>query len=325
MSTESPIYTAERITDISVVVPVYRSTGTLVDLHRRLEAALSAISTAYQIVYVDDASPGDDWAMLRNLHASDPERVTIVQLMRNRGQQRAVLTGMAHARGELVVTMDADLQQRPEDIARLHAAIISEPVDAVVGRYPAKQHGKLRRLGTWLVQQYYVRNFGVERELQLTSFRILRKPVVEQMLRLRHQNPVVGYLMLLVTRRVINVDVAHQARAEGQSTYNLKGLIDYFSVMILDYSDWPLRLVGMLGLFSAAASFATGLWFLAKYLFGGIGVSGFTTVVLLLTFLFGLVFMSLGVIGAYLVRILRHASLPAEAPVRHLDGHGDSQ
>lgn len=304
--------------DISVVVPVFRSTATLETLHARLVTALGAISSAYQIVYVDDASPGDDWALLERLHADDPDRVTIVQLMRNRGQQRAVLTGMAHARGEWVVTMDADLQQRPEDIAVLHAAIVDQPVDAVVGRYPDRQHGLLRRLGTWLVQRYYVRNFGVQRDLELTSFRILRRQVVEQMLRLRHQNPVVGYVMLLVTRKVINVDVAHQQRAAGKSTYRLSALIDYFSVMILDYSDLPLRLVGMLGLLSALASFGTGLWFLGKYLLGGIGVSGFTTLVLLLTFLFGLVFMSLGVMGAYLVRLLRQGAEPTEASVREI-------
>jgi dolichol-phosphate mannosyltransferase/undecaprenyl-phosphate 4-deoxy-4-formamido-L-arabinose transferase len=300
---------------LSVVVPVYGSAPMLVELHERLQKALDEITPDWEIVFVEDASPDEAWEVLEELAARD-SRVRAIQLMRNYGQQRAVLCGLAHSRGELVVTMDDDLQHRPEEIALLYDAIRDGDADVVVGRYRQKQHGWHRRLGTHLVRWLAQKTIGVPRSLSLTSFRIMRRCVAREVVKLDHSNPVVGYLLFAVTRRVRNVDVHHDVRKLGGSSYSLKGLVDYFLCMVIDYSDWPLRAVGGSGFLLSLGSFALGAFYLYRWSTGAITVSGFTTLVLLLTFLSGFVLTGIGIIGSYLVRVLRRGGPESRIAIR---------
>lgn len=300
---------------LSVVVPVYGSAPMLVELHERLRKALDAITPDWEIVFVEDASPDEAWEVLEELALRDP-RVRAIQLMRNYGQQRAVLCGLAHSRGEFVVTMDDDLQHRPEEIALLYDAIRSGDADVVVGRYRQKQHGWHRRLATHVVRWLAQKTIGVPRSLSLTSFRIMRRCVAREVVKIDHSNPVVGYLLFAVTRRVRNVDVHHDVRKLGGSSYSLKGLVDYFLCMVIDYSDWPLRAVGGSGFLLSLGSFALGAFYLYRWATGAITVSGFTTLVLLLTFLSGFVLTGIGIIGSYLVRVLRRGGPDSRIAVR---------
>lgn len=305
---------------LSVVVPVYQSAPMLDELAERLFKALEAITPHWEVVFVDDASPDEAWDVLEELAAAEP-RVRAIQLMRNYGQQRAVLCGLAHSRGEYVVTMDDDLQHRPEEIALLYDAIRSGNADVVVGRYRHKQHGWHRRLATHLVRWLAQKTIGVPRTLSLTSFRIIRRPVVREVVKIDHTNPVVGYLLFAVTRRVENVDVHHDVRKLGGSSYSLRGLFDYFLCMVIDYSDWPLRAVGGSGFLLSLGSFALGTFYLYRYATGAITVGGFTTLVLLLTFLSGFVLTGIGIIGSYLVRILRRGGPGSRVAVRTARNH----
>ncbi len=317
--TDEPRETPGDVPLISVVIPVYRSETMLPELHRRLEKALDEIGPSWEILFVEDASPDNAWEVLERLASADP-RVRAIQLMRNYGQQRAVLCGLAHSRGEYVVTMDDDLQHPPEEIGRMLAAIRSSDADAVVGRYQQKSHSWHRRLGTRVVKWLAEKTIGIPRTLSLTSFRILRGNVAQAVARLEHTNPVVGYLLFAVTRRVENLEVRHDARKHGRSNYGLRDLLDYFLCMVIDYSDWPLRAVGGCGFVLSIGSFGLGLVYLYRYAIGAIGVSGFTTLVLLITFLSGFVLTALGIIGSYLVRVLRRGGPDTSPAVRvHLD------
>ncbi len=289
---------------ISVVIPVYGSAGSLEELRRRLSEALEKITPHWEVIFVDDCSPDDAWRHLERF-AADDSRVRIFQLMRNRGQQRAVLYGLGVAEGDHVVTMDDDLQHRPEEIARLLEALERTGADVVVGRYRAKRHGPLRRLATRVVKWLAERTVGVPPALSLTSFRIMQREVAHAAARIRHANPVVGYLLFSVTRRIVNVDVEHDPRAVGASTYSLGDLVAYFSCMVVDYSDWPLRAVSGTGILLSLGSFGGAFYYFGSWLAGSIRVDGFATIVILLTSLFGFVLIGLGVIGSYLVRALR--------------------
>ena len=302
--------------EISIVIPVYRSAGGLPELHRRLTAALNElVGDDWQIVYVDDVSPDDAWQVLSQLRDDDP-RVVQIQMMKNVGQQRAVLAGFEYATGRYVVTMDDDLQQRPEEIGLLYETIQSKDMDVVVGRYPQKKHGLVRNAGTRAVKTAALHTVGVPREIDLTSFRIIRQEIVQEVVKLDNPSPVVGYMLYQVTPRFANVDVHHDPRTLGGSTYGFSRLVEYFMQMILDYSDIPLRMVGYAGFFVAMASFGLGLYFLWAYLSGAVKVAGWTSLVLLLSFFSGLILMSLGIIGIYLVRILRAVSASSVRRVR---------
>ncbi len=290
--------------EISVVIPVFRSKPMLDELCSRLSTALEELHITFEIVFVDDASEDGSWEELLRLQQREP-RIRLVQLMKNSGQQRAVLCGLHYSKGKYVVTMDDDLQQRPEEIAILYDAIRQKNLDVVIGKYTTKKHGLLRTLGTYAVKLVAYHTIGVPRELDLTSFRMLRREVVAEVVKLRSTNPVIGFLLFSITRRIQNTVVTHEPRKTGKSTYRLRDLVNYFLCMIIDYSDLPLRFVGWVGCLSSITSLLLALHYLRLYLTNRIGVSGFMTQVLLIIFFSGLILMTLGIIGSYLIRILR--------------------
>lgn len=301
--------------EISVVIPVYGSEAGLPELHRRLLLALNDLGRSFEILYVEDRSPDGAWSTLVRLRRDD-HRVTLIRLLKNVGQQRAVLCGLANAKGQYVVTMDDDLQHRPEEIGLLVRALESGEADAVIGRYEAKKHGVIRRLGTWLVKRVAKHTVGVPLSLDLTSFRALKREIAKQMGEMYNPSPVVGYLLFEVTTSIDNVTVHHDPRASGTSTYGFRHLVTYLLQMVLDYSDLPLRSVGYLGFLVSLASFLLSSYYAIRYLTGSITVAGWATLVLLLTFFSGLILMTLGIIGLYLVRILRSINAPTRYAIR---------
>ena len=186
--------------------------------------------------------------------------------------------------------------------------MVNTGADVVIGRFKKKRHGLLRSIGTRAVKIIGKWTGGIPRNLDFTSFRIVRGNVVKNVAQMRSANPVVGFLIYAVTRSVVNVDVDHEPRTHGNSSYSLGKLVDYFLCMIVDYSDLPLRFVGWVGVLSSVLSMALGMYYLILYFTGRIGTFGFTTIVLLILFFSGLILMSLGIIGGYLIRILRAAN-----------------
>jgi glycosyltransferase involved in cell wall biosynthesis len=303
------------IPKLSAVIPVYRSASWLVELHERLGTALAEITPDYEILFVDDASPDNAWSVLESIRERDP-RVRLFQLLRNSGQQRAVLLGLSESRGDVVVTMDDDLQQRPEDIHLLVDALGSGDVNVVFGSYGKKEHGRLRNGGSRLVKELAFRMLGIPREVDLTSFRALDGFVAREVSKQRNANPVIGFLIFEVTHRLAAVETHHDPRAGGESGYGWRDLVNYFFCMLMDYSDWPLRTVGYAGVALALGSFAIGSYTLFSHWMGWIQVSGFATVVLLITALSGFILMGLGTIGSYLVRILRQGNFSRLPSIR---------
>src|SRR5207249_4958676 len=145
--------------DLSVVIPVYRSAPTLGQLVTRLRAVLVGTGLDYEIVFVEDGSPDDSWRVLEELRRRHPERIVAVQLMRNYGQHNALMCGFRRSRGELVVTMDDDLQNPPEQIPKLLAAIKRGDYDLVYGSYGGKKHSPWRNLSSGVVNAFYRRVF----------------------------------------------------------------------------------------------------------------------------------------------------------------------
>jgi len=303
----------------SVIVPVYRSEKTLPTLVSRLEAVFEALGADYEIVLVDDASPDDSWKVMEQLRVKNP-RIKLIQHMRNFGQHKALLCGMLHCNGDLVITMDDDLQHPPEEVANLVDAIRDDDeADVVIGAYNVKNHSWFRNMGTRVINGITSYVFGKDAGLQLTSFRIMRRPVVEELTNARCHNPRVGQLLLLITNRIKNVPVEHQPRAYGRSGYSFRRLVSDALDNILSNSSLPLQVVSYLGFGSSLLSFVLSVYYLAKYLVGGIGVAGWTTTILLLLFFFGILLFAFGVVGEYLIRILREVQGTPRSVVRRKD------
>lgn len=288
----------------SVAIPVYRSETTLDRLIARLTTTLDGIGDPYEIVLVNDGSPDGSWERLIALQKTHP-RLHAINLMRNFGQHSALMCAFAHCRGEIIVTLDDDLQHYPEDIPNLLRALEDASVDVAMGRYQHKRHSRVRNWGTWLIKQISATTLDVPKDLDLTSFRAMRKPIVDALLDFRVASPRIGLMVFAVTRAIVNVPVRHAARATGRSGYSWTRLIANFLDNILYFSSLPLRLVSYGGLTLSMISLLLGVWYLFRYFSGGITVSGFATIVLLTTLYAGVVLGSLGIVGEYLVRIVR--------------------
>ncbi len=288
----------------SIVVPVYRGASTLRALHRRLAAVFEGLGESCEILLVDDGSDDDSWALIGSLAAEDP-RVLGIRLMRNYGQANATMAGLEAARGELLITLDDDLQHPPEEIPRLYAALEEDPdLDMVLGVPQEKRHALWRNLASNLLNWLHRRLSGRRRSYKLTTFRMLRRRAVEPLLEMNLPNPAPGAMLETITRRSASVVIDHAPRRDGRSGYTLAKMVNKTVHMLLDFSTFPLRALALAGTAGVGLSLILGVYYLAKFLSGRIGVPGFTTLILLLILISGFNFLAFGIFGEYLQQIL---------------------
>lgn len=313
----SPRYT------YSVVIPCYRSGAWLPQLVERIWSTMTALAEPFELLLVNDASTDDTWRVIEQLCRGQPG-VRGFDLLSNAGQFRATICGLEHARGEFIVTMDDDLQHRPEDIPKLIRAIQTDPeIDCVVAAYTRKRHGAIRNLGSALYHRLEAALYGGRPGLKMTAFRVMRRPVALAICAHRTARPVLAALLLGSTRRIVNVEVDHQARPRGTSGYRPARLIGVLRDTLIAGSMAPLRLVSVIGFTTAAVSAGLALWHLSRFLMGKISVPGFTTQVLLITFFGGLTLLSIGLLGEYVARILAEVSSPPRYQLRRVAGEED--
>ncbi len=299
--------------DCSVVVPVYNSEHTLEALHQRLCSVFEdTLRRSFELILVDDSSKDNSWKVMCALHERD-KRVHIVQFARNFGQPAAILCGMARAKGELVITMDDDLQHRPEELPKMIAVLDQQSdVDVVLATYMNRQHNSFRRLGTRVAKWATSHMMGSPADLDMTSFRVMRRFVVEAVLAENVYHPQIGNLILQVSGRIVNVPVQHDARAYGRSGYSYRRLIKDLVFDVTTHSAFPMVLTRNIGLLGVLLDIILGLVFFIRYLMHGNTVEGWTSLMLIMLLGFSLILISLGVMGMYLLNILNQAkTIPA--------------
>jgi biotin carboxylase/glycosyltransferase involved in cell wall biosynthesis len=307
-------------TSLSIVVPCYRSGPWIEELVERIDRATRDLKGQRELILVDDASPDEEtWPALHAV-ATRHDWIRALGLHFNVGQFRATLAGLARAEGEWVVTLDDDLQTPPEEISKLIAAAAENPeMEAIIGAYPVKQHSRLRNLGTHFVSWLYQKLFDQPRDFQTTSFRILRRGLVQVLCAHQTRRPQIGALILQTTTpaRRMNVSVEHHPRPGGKSGYTWPTLINLALDNVFQSSVVPLRAVSVLGVSVALGSFFLSTYYFFRWLFGYIEQPGFTTLVLLQTFVAGMVLLSIGVVGEYVQRVVTEVTGQPHHKVRH--------
>ena len=287
--------------DLSIVIPVYRSAQTLESLVDRLLPVLEQLDRSYEIVFVDDGSPDNSWAKLQQLQARYPDRIVAIQLMRNYGQHNALMCGFRHSQGDFVITMDDDLQNPPEEIARILAEIERKDLDLVYGNYDQKKHGSCRNLGSWLVNRFYRAVF--HSNVTVTSFRAIRRPLLESIFNYNLTFTFLDGLLAWNTQRIGSIKVDHHPRQAGRSGYSISKLLVLALNLFTNFSLLPLQLVSLLGVVTAIGGFALGAFFLAQALFSDVVVPGYASTIVAVLMLGGMQLLALGVIGEYLGRL----------------------
>lgn len=284
---------------LSIVVPVYCSERTLPTLCARLEEALKG--APFELILVDDCSKDESWRVIAELSRRLPW-VRGIRLARNFGQQSALLCGVRAAKGDVIVTIDDDLQNPPEEIPNLLAKL-GEGYDVVYG-VPAKQtHGLLRNLASRITKIALQSVMSADTAGHASAFRAFRTSLRDAFDHYRSPTVVLDVLLTWGTHRFTHIAVRQDARMEGQSGYTLKKLIIHAITMITSFSTFPLQIASLLGFAFSLLGFFVLLYVLGNYFFLGHSVPGFAFIASIVVIFSGVQLFALGIFGEYLARM----------------------
>ena len=287
---------------VSVCIPLYNEEAVLPELLRRVHAVVDDLPGGpHEILLVNDGSSDATPRMLADEAAKDPH-LTVLYLSRNFGHQAAISAAMAHAVGDVVVLMDGDLQDRPEEIPRFLERW-REGYDVVYAVRKSRKEGVLKRAAYWLFYRIVRFLSSVRLPLDSGDFSLLARPVVDAVTGCREVHRYIRGLRAWAGFRQVGVEVERDARQEGESKYSFSQLMRLALDGIFSFSVVPLRFATFIGSLMLMVSFGYGLYALWVKLFGGGAPQGFTALALLLVMTSGVQLMFLGVVGEYVGRI----------------------
>jgi glycosyltransferase involved in cell wall biosynthesis len=286
---------------LSLIVPVYRSQDTLRDLYSRVVAAVEPIDPNFELILVEDCGGDDSWSVITELAVTDP-RVRGIKLARNYGQHNALLCGIRAAKGEIVVTLDDDLQNPPEEIPALLARL-DEGYDVVYGKPRQEQHGFLRDAASRITKLALQGAMGAETASQVSAFRAFRTRLRESFDAYRSPTVNIDVLLTWGTTRFSAAMVRHDERSVGASGYTLRKLITHALNMMTGFSTLPLQMASVMGFIFAFFGFGLLLYLLGRYLVFGSVVPGFTFLASVIVIFSGVQLFALGIFGEYLARM----------------------
>jgi glycosyltransferase involved in cell wall biosynthesis len=286
---------------VSVVVPVFGDGAALRELVARTNAALEKAGEDWEIILVNDGSPGPAWDRIRELASSSP-RVRGIDLVRNFGQHNALLAGIRASRGEVIVTMDDDLQHPPEEMPLLIRGVRGG-ADVVYGT-PRELPHEVWRNATSVVGKAIISTvFGASMARQISAFRAFRGALRRVFEEFRSPYVSIDVLLSWGAVRVVSVTVTHMPRSFGRSQYTFRKLLHHWLDMVMGFSTWPLRAASILGFVFLLFGGGVLAWVLGRYLVSGGSVPGFPFLACIITIFSGVQLFSLGVIGEYVARL----------------------
>ena len=288
---------------ISVVAPAYRCADCIPELYRRVMEAVGSIPGAdFELIMVNDGSPDCDWERIRELAAADP-RVKGINFARNFGQHHAITAGIDHCRGDWVVVMDCDLQDRPEEIPRLYRKAVEEGFDVVFGQRISRQDPALKVFLSHCFNGFINTLSNIPIDPTIGNFSIATSQVIASYRLLRESSRAFGLGLLWCGYRVGYLPVEHGARFAGKSTYNLSRSIHLALESITSLSNKPLRLAINIGFVMSLTAFVWGLFLIIRFLFWAIPVAGWTSTMVSMYFLSGMILAFLGILGLYVGKV----------------------
>lgn len=286
---------------ISIVSPVYRGEKMVAELVRRNVESVSTITDDYEIILVNDASPDNSWDEIVKQCALNP-KVKGINLSRNFGQHYAITAGLHYAKGDWVVVMDCDLQDRPEEIPNLYRKA-QDGYDIVYARRVVRKDGFLKKKSSkWF---YKVFNWlsGMKTDSSIANFGIYKCCVIEEFNKMPEKTRFFPSLVKYLGFKDTAIDVEHASRAEGKSSYNLYKLLKLSCDVIISNSNKPLRMAVGLGFGMSSFSFLLAIYNLIAKWIGVIQVDGYTTTVFSIWFVGGLLLFMMGILGLYIGKI----------------------
>jgi undecaprenyl-phosphate 4-deoxy-4-formamido-L-arabinose transferase len=286
---------------LSVVVPAYRSPGTLEELCRELAEHVSPLVASLEVIFVDDGSGDATWNTIETLAVRYPW-VRGLTLLRNYGQHNALLAGLRDAQLPLVLTIDDDLQNPPNQVPLLLAAL-TDDVDLVYAVPTALPHGPLRNAASWGTKRAMAAALGPDVHPRSSAFRLFRRELIDASVQVSDPFVSIDVMLSWATSRIAVVELAFGTRQGGRSGYTFRKLVRHALNMITGYSTRPLRWVSVAGLVFALFGFGLLAFVLVRSILDPTGVPGFTFLAAAVTLFSGVQLFSLGVIGEYVGRM----------------------
>lgn len=285
---------------ISVVIPVYNSEDNLEELMKQISAALRR--KKYQVVLVNDRSRDTSWQVMTTLKKKYPSLVA-VNLRKNSGQDNAIMAGLRHAEGDIVVIMDDDLQHAPSDIPLLVKTLEESGADVCYADFKQKKQALWKNLGSWFNGKIAEIAIGKPKGVYLSPFKAICGAVIEEVILYRGAFPYLDGLLFMVTDNFTEVPIEHHKRFSGSSNYNLVRSISVFLKLVTSFSIIPLRVASYAGFLVTLAGAGLGIYFLVEFLTTDNSIMGWTSLVLLLIIFSGIMLISLGLLGEYIGRM----------------------
>ncbi len=283
---------------LSIVIPVYKAENCLAELYCRLKESLEGVSPHFEILLIEDCGGDRSWKIIEELSNVD-SRVRGIQFSRNFGQHYGITAGLDHCNGDWVVVMDCDLQDRPEEIPRLYAKA-QEGFDVVLARRGLRNDPALKRFTSWLYYKAFNYLADLDYDGETGNFRIISRKVVVSFRGMRERLRFFGGLIAWMGFPTASIDVQHDERFAGRTTYTFRKLWRLAAETIIAYSDKPLRLAIRFGFSISVLAFSYGGYIVYRALVHDTPIMGWSSLIASLYFLGGIVISILGVLGVYL-------------------------
>ncbi|MBP5260539.1 MAG: glycosyltransferase family 2 protein [Clostridiales bacterium] len=289
--------------DISFVIPCYRSEKTIGNVVSEIDATmLERSDLTYEIILVNDCSPDGVWGVLSDL-AKNNERITAINLAKNFGQHCALMAGYSQTQGEIVVSLDDDGQTPASDVFKLIDAL-DDNTDVVYASYIENHQNLFRRLGSDFAQSVNKVMLGIKEDLPKgSSFFVMKRYVVDEILKYKHAYPFIFGLVLRATRKVVMVKVEHRDRLSGRSGYSLRKLISLWLNGFTSFSVLPLEFGTYIGFIFATVGFIVAIVTIINKLVNPSVQAGWSSIFSAILIVGGIIMIMLGLIGEYIGRI----------------------
>jgi glycosyltransferase involved in cell wall biosynthesis len=286
---------------ISIVIPVYNAEKIVDKLVSEIQKVMKTINVSYEIILVDDRSPDNSWIKINELSSKFKE-IKSIRLSRNFGQHPAIMAGLSQAKGEWVVVMDCDLQDQPKEIEKLYNKAL-EGFDVVMARRNNRKDTVIKKLVSKTFSKLFNYFSDIKMNHEVANFGIYNKKVINEVINMGDYIKSFPLFVYFVGFNRTTIEVEHAERDSGKSSYSLSKLISLAFNVIISYSNKPLKIFVIFGMIISLISFIAGFYNIIIYLNGSIKVSGYSSIIISIWLLSGIIITVIGVVGIYIGKV----------------------
>lgn len=291
---------------ISVVTPAYKCARSIDELYNRLILTFEKMNISdFEIIFINDASPEKDWAIISTICERD-KRVKGINLSRNFGQHAAITAGLDHATGDRIVVLDCDLQDQPEEIQKLYNKF-NEGYDVVFGRRYLRKDSFIRKASSNIFNIIFSFLLGRKIDNSISNLSMISRQVANAFAKMREHDRDYVLFILWLGFKTAFIDVEHARRPHGKSSYNWGRLIEHAINISVSHSNKPIKIFLFIGFGVSILSFILGTLLILRKLIFDISVEGWTSVIVSLYFIGGIIISIIGIIGIYLGKVYDEA------------------